>query len=88
MGKHTAWDNHPDEVHSEVVSPEVENLRSAVFDVAVVQIEHAGGIVENQSVHLTNAHNDLERVSQRVGGGNECCNEEAEWSPGELQIAW
>lgn len=47
-------------------------------------VEHGGGIVKNQSVHLSNANDDLKRVSERVRGSNEVGNEEAHWAPGEL----
>jgi hypothetical protein len=43
----TARENHPDEVHEEVVTPEIEKFWPRICDVLVVVIEHAGGIVED-----------------------------------------
>lgn len=43
----TAWENHPDEVHEKIINPKVQELRSAVGDLLVVMVEHAGGIVED-----------------------------------------
>ena len=80
----TRRDNDPDEVHEEIVEPEVESLWSAVCDISVVMVEGVGCIVEDQSIHLANADDDLERVSKRVRGRNKYRNHEADWSPGEL----
>lgn len=50
-------------------------------------IEHAGGIIEDQSIDLADADNDLERVTKRMGGRDECGDNEAERSPCELFIS-
>jgi len=47
-------------------------------------VECVGGIVQNQSVHLADADNDLKRVSEWVRSCNVCSDEEAERAPGEL----
>lgn len=41
----TRWDHDPEEVHEEVVAPEVQELGTAVHDTLIVVVEHAGGIV-------------------------------------------
>lgn len=47
-------------------------------------IEHAGSIVEDETVDLANADDDLEGVAERMRGRYEGCYDEAEGSPGEL----
>ena len=47
-------------------------------------IEHAGSIVENETVDLADTDNDLERVSQRMRSCDKGCDNEAERSPCEL----
>jgi hypothetical protein len=49
-------------------------------------IEHAGGIVENKSVNLTDADDDLEGMAKRVRCGYKGCDDEAERAPGKLCI--
>lgn len=49
-------------------------------------IEHASCIVEDQSIDLANTDNDLKRVAEGVGGGDEQGDDEAERSPCELWI--
>jgi hypothetical protein len=50
-------------------------------------VEHARGVVENQSIDLANTDNDRERVAERVRGHNEQGDDETEGSPGELFIS-
>lgn len=85
-GKLTAREHHPDEVHEEIVHPEVQKFRSRVCDACVEMIEHAGGIVEDQSVDLTNTNDDLERMTERVRGRDKQGNDEAERSPCKLWV--
>ena len=73
----TARENHPDEVHEEVVAPEVEELRARVRHLLVVVIEHAGGVVEDEAVDLPDAHDDLEGMAQGMRGGDEGGDDEA-----------
>lgn len=82
----TAREHHPDEIHEEVVPPEVEELRPRICNLLIVVIEHAGGVVENEAVDLTHADDDLEGMAQRMRGGDEGCYDEAQRSPGELCI--
>ena len=49
-------------------------------------IEHAGSIVEDETVDLADADDDLEGVAQRVRGSYEGSYDEAKGSPGELCI--
>jgi hypothetical protein len=46
-------------------------------------IEHAGGIIENQSIDLANTDNDLKGMAKRVGGCDKQGDDEAERSPCE-----
>ena len=56
--------NHdPDEVHQEVVAPEIQELGAAVHDTLVVVVEHAGRIVQNAAVNLACRDDDLEGVA-------------------------
>jgi len=80
----TAREDHPDEVHEEVIAPEVEKFRSRVCDLRIVVIEHAGGIVENQSINLAHANNDLKRMAERVRVRDEECYNETDRTPSEL----
>ena len=82
--KLTAWENHPDKVHEEVVTPKVQKLRSAVSNLLVVVVEHAGSIVEYKTINLSNRDNDLERVAEGMLSGDECGNNKAQWTPGKL----
>lgn len=82
--KLTAWENHPNKVHEKVISPKVKYLRSRVCNFHVVVVEHARGIVKDQSVYLSNADDDLERVAERMRGRDESRNNEAHRAPGEL----
>jgi hypothetical protein len=47
-------------------------------------IEHTRCIVEDQSINLAYADDDLQWVSQRMGGSYEGRDDEAEGPPGEL----
>jgi len=82
----TARENHPNEVHEEVVTPEVQKLGSRVRDLRVVVIEHAGCVVENQAVDLAHADDDLEGVAQRVRVCDEEGYDKADRAPCELSI--
>ena len=84
--KLTAWENHPNKVHKEVVNPEVQELRSAVSNLLIVMIEHAGGIVKDEAVDLSNRNDNLKRVTKRMLSSNECSNDEAQWAPGKLFV--
>ncbi len=50
-------------------------------------IKHAGGIVQDQAIDLAHADYDLEGMAQRMGGGNEDCNDQAQGTPGKLSIS-
>jgi hypothetical protein len=47
-------------------------------------IEHASCVVQNEAVDLTERDDDLERVTERVLGGDQGCDNKAEGAPGEL----
>lgn len=48
----TARDDNPNEVHKEEVEPEIVGFWSAINQVLMVIIEHAGRIVENIAIYL------------------------------------
>lgn len=78
------WDDEPEEVHHEVVHPEVEELWAGVDDALVVVVEHAGRVVEDNTVELAGGDNYLEWVTEWVADGDHVGDNEAEWSPCEL----
>jgi hypothetical protein len=86
LARLTARENHPDEVHEEVISPEVQKLRSRVCDLRIVVIEHAGCVVEDQTVDLANTDDDLERMAERVRICDEKGYNEADRPPCKLPI--
>lgn len=49
-------------------------------------VEHRRGIVEDQSVHLAYADDDLDRMAERVRGGDHVGDDTAQRSPGELAV--
>lgn len=73
--------NNPEEVAEEVVSPEVKSLRSAVHNVVYNLLERADGVVQDVTVQLAQADDELERVSQRVVDNDEVDTEEGHWAP-------
>ena len=81
----TAWENHPDKVHEEIIPPEIQKFGSRICDLCVVVIEHAGCIVEDQTVDLAHADNDLEGMAQRMRICDEKRYDEADRAPRELQ---
>lgn len=48
-------------------------------------IEHAGGIVEDKAIYLSDTNNHLKWVTQGVRSGDEAGNDEAERSPSKLR---
>jgi hypothetical protein len=80
----TARENHPNEIHEEIITPEIKELRPAIRNILVIVIKHARRIVKNQAIDLSHAHNNLQRVSQGMGCGYESRDDEAEGSPRKL----
>lgn len=79
-----SWNNSPEEVHHEVVEPEVQELWAGVDNTLIVVIEHAGGIVKNNAVELAGGDDDLYWVAEWVLGGDHGGDDEAEGTPCEL----
>lgn len=79
------WDDKPEEVHHKVVHPEIKELRARVDDALVVVVEHAGGVVEDDTVELAGGDDDLDWVAEWVAGGDHGGDDEAKWSPHELE---
>lgn len=48
-------------------------------------IKHTGGIVQNQAVNFPGADNDLEGVAEGMGSRDQRRDNEAQWSPDELE---
>lgn len=63
LRKLTAWEYCPNKVHKEIVDPKVQKLWPAVCDAFIIVVEHAGCIVENETINLTSGHDDLQRVA-------------------------
>ena len=51
--KLTCWYHNPNKVHEEVVAPKVIRFRPAIIKALVVEVEHAGSIIEDVAVELT-----------------------------------
>jgi hypothetical protein len=81
----TAWENHPDKVHEEIIPPEIQKFGSRICDLCVVVIEHAGCIIEDQTVDLAHADNNLERMAQGVRICDKEGYDEADRAPCELR---
>lgn len=67
----TSRHDDPDEIHPDVIHPEVKRLWTAVryaFDVVVVQ---ASGIIQDIAVQMGHAYNDAQRMLQRVVDGGQ-----------------
>lgn len=80
----TAGNDDPDEVHEEEVEPEVVCFRAAILLASIVQIKHAGRIVENIAVDLAERDDALERISERGLGRDHVRHDERERTPGSL----
>lgn len=80
----TAWDDDPDEVHEEIISPEVVRFWSAVCKTFVVVIEHACSVIEDVAVYLAKRDQGLQRVTKRMVVGNHQCNSERQGTPADL----
>ena len=80
----TTRNHNPDEIYKEVVAPEVDRLRTRPNNVLIVQVEHAGSIVKDQTVHLADAYQGLHLVAERIVGSNEIGCKICQWTPHEL----
>jgi hypothetical protein len=45
MGELTPREHHPDEIHEEVIPPEIQKLRARIRNLLVIMVEHAGCVV-------------------------------------------
>lgn len=54
-----AREDHPEEIHEEIVEPKVQKFRSRINDFFVIVIKSMGGIIENKSVYLSYSHDNL-----------------------------
>lgn len=68
--KLTRGNNNPNEVHEEVIAPEIVWFGSAVRQPGVVMVKHAGRIVEHITVELAGRDDRLEGMTERVVNGN------------------
>ena len=59
----TARDDNPDKIHEEIVAPKVVWLRSGIIETFMIKVEHAGGVVEDVTVYLTQRDHCLKRVA-------------------------
>ena len=49
----TTWYYNPNEIHEEIIHPEIIRFRPTVRQTLGVIVEHAGSIVKNVSIDLT-----------------------------------
>lgn len=49
----TSRDDYPNNIHGKVIDPKIVCFGPTIDDILVIQIKHAGRIVENISVDLT-----------------------------------
>jgi hypothetical protein len=73
--------NNPEEVAEEVVGPEVESLRSAVDNIVDDLLERADGVVQDVTIQLAQADDELEGMAQRMVDNDEVDAEEGHWAP-------
>ena len=76
--------NNPDEVHEEIVEPEVVRLWPAVRETLVVMIKHAGSIVQNVAIYLPKRDHRLQRMAQRMFCRNEDSDNKRQRAPADL----
>jgi hypothetical protein len=55
----TAWKDHPQEVHKEVIEPKVEKLWPRINNLFVVEVKRVSCIVQNEAVDLPHGNNYL-----------------------------
>lgn len=80
------WNDEPEEVHHEVVHPEVKELWSGVDDALVVVVKHGGGVVEDDTIELAGGDDDLDWVAEWMSCGDHAGDNEAQWSPSKLAV--
>jgi hypothetical protein len=73
----TAGEDHPNEVHEEIIDPEVQELRSAICNALIIMVKHACSIVEDETVYLADGDDYLQRMAQGMIYGDESCDNEA-----------
>ena len=49
----TTWYHNPDEIHEEIIYPEVIRFWPTIRQALGVMIEHAGSIIKNVAINLT-----------------------------------
>lgn len=84
MWKLTARYDDPDEIHEEVVTPEIVCFGSRIRDPFVVVIEHTGRVIEDITVYLPQTHHCLKWMSEGMLEGDHECNTERQRPPAEL----
>lgn len=88
----TKGDHDPDEVHEEIVDPEVVPLRSTVRHSMDVVVEQTGCVVQGIAVQMGHADHDLEWMAQGILAEGEIGHIVAERSPdqllGERSASW
>lgn len=83
----TSWHDNPDEIHEEVIEPEVVSLWPAVDQSEKVFIESIGGIVENIPVDLTEGDDQLQGLTKRMFNGDQVGDNERKRTPAHLESA-
>lgn len=77
----TSRNHDPEEVHQNEVEPKVKRFRSRVRDTHQVMVEEAGRIVQSISVELSNRHDQLYRIPQRMSSDDQTGDSKASRSP-------
>jgi hypothetical protein len=81
------WEDDPESIHQDKVSPEVCCLRPRVAQIENIVVEHAGSIVQDVAVELPKGHDDLEGISERVVDSDKSSGHERHRAPKDLERA-
>ena len=82
----TSWYHNPDEVHEEIISPEVIRFRPTVCKALGIMIKHARGIVKYISIDLAQGDECLERMTEGMLVSDEQCDSEGHGTPTDLNL--
>lgn len=82
--KPTKRNHNPDEIHQEIVDPEVIPFWPAVRDLMDIMVKQTRRVVQCISVQMAHADNYLQWMAQGVLGEYQICHPVAERAPDEL----
>ena len=84
-GRPTKRNDDPDEVHQEIVHPEIVGLWPGIRTIMGVVIEETGRIVQRVSVEMRHTSRQLQRMPQRTARKDGIRHPKAQWAPEELE---